>query len=86
MNLSSAPLNGGWFITGLLTDPLAEKVRFVDDEIGTFSKAFLGVTVSCRPVAITISLILISQADYYALFGILGSVRRAGSRSIRRKS
>jgi hypothetical protein len=29
------------------TDALEEKVRFTDDEINTFSKAFLGLTVAC---------------------------------------
>ena len=56
------------------TDALDEKVRFIDDQIAAFSKAFLGLTVSCArchdhkfdPV---------SQRDYYAMFGILGSCR-----------
>jgi len=56
------------------TDALEEKVRFVDDQINAFSKAFLGLTLSCArchdhkfdPV---------SQRDYYALFGVLASSR-----------
>ncbi len=45
------------------TDALDEKVRFIDDQINSFSKAFLGLTVSC-----TVRLrLLISQKDYYAL-------------------
>ena len=56
------------------TDALEERVRFTDDQINAFSKAFLGLTVSCArchdhkfdPV---------SQKDYYALYGILNSCR-----------
>jgi hypothetical protein len=56
------------------TDPLDEKVRFIDDEINTFSKAFLGLTVSCARCH-DHKFDAISQKDYYALFGILGSCR-----------
>ena len=56
------------------TDALDEKVRFVDDQIGTFSKAFLGLTVSCARCH-NHKFDPISQADYYALFGVLGSCR-----------
>jgi hypothetical protein len=56
------------------TDALDEKVRFVDDQIGTFSKAFLGLTVACARCH-DHKFDAISQADYYALFGILGSCR-----------
>ena len=56
------------------TDPLDEKVRFIDDEINTFSKAFLGLTVSCARCH-DHKFDAISQRDYYALFGILGSCR-----------
>ena len=56
------------------TDALDEKVRFVDDQIGTFSKAFLGLTVSCARCH-DHKFDPISQADYYALFGVLGSCR-----------
>lgn len=56
------------------TDPLEEKVRFIDDEINTFSKAFLGLTVSCARCH-DHKFDAISQRDYYALFGVLGSVR-----------
>ena len=56
------------------TDALEEKVRFVDDEINTFSKAFLGLTVSCARCH-DHKFDPISQKDYYALFGILGSCR-----------
>ncbi|MEM7015369.1 MAG: DUF1549 domain-containing protein, partial [Verrucomicrobiota bacterium] len=56
------------------TDALDEKVRFTDDQINVFSKAFLGLTVSCARCH-DHKFDAISQADYYALFGILGSTR-----------
>ncbi len=56
------------------TDALDEKVRFTDDQINAFSKAFLGLTVSCARCH-NHKFDAISQADYYALFGILGSCR-----------
>ena len=56
------------------TDAMEEKVRFIDDEIGTFSKAFLGLTVSCARCH-NHKFDAVSQADYYALFGILSSCR-----------
>jgi hypothetical protein len=56
------------------TDALDEKVRFTDDQINVFSKAFLGLTVSCARCH-NHKFDAISQADYYALFGILGSTR-----------
>ncbi|MDG2224200.1 MAG: DUF1553 domain-containing protein [Rubripirellula sp.] len=58
------------------TDVLDEKVRFVDDQINAFSKAFLGLTVSCARCH-DHKFDAISQADYYALFGILSSCRPA---------
>ncbi len=56
------------------TDALDEKVRFTDDQINVFSKAFLGLTVSCARCH-DHKFDAISQRDYYALFGILGSCR-----------
>ncbi|MCA9047556.1 MAG: DUF1549 domain-containing protein, partial [Planctomycetaceae bacterium] len=56
------------------TDALDEKVRFIDDQINTFSKAFLGLTVSCTRCH-DHKFDPISQRDYYALFGILSSCR-----------
>ncbi|MBT5020953.1 MAG: DUF1549 domain-containing protein [Planctomicrobium sp.] len=56
------------------TDALDEKVRFIDDEINVFSKAFLGMTVSCARCH-NHKFDPISQTDYYALFGIVGSAR-----------
>ncbi len=58
------------------TDALEEKVRFTDDQINTFSKAFLGLTVSCARCH-DHKFDAISQRDYYALFGVLGSTRPA---------
>ncbi len=56
------------------TDPLEEKVRFIDDQINTFSKAFLGLTVSCARCH-DHKFDPISHKDYYALFGVLASNR-----------
>lgn len=56
------------------TDALDEKVRFTDDQINVFSKAFLGLTVSCARCH-DHKFDAISQADYYAFFGIMGSTR-----------
>ena len=56
------------------TDALDEKVRYTDDAINAFSKAFLGLTVSCARCH-DHKFDPISQKDYYALFGILGSCR-----------
>ncbi|MCS1409800.1 MAG: hypothetical protein M2R45_02986 [Verrucomicrobia subdivision 3 bacterium] len=56
------------------TDALEEKVRFTDDQINVFSKAFLGLTISCARCH-NHKFDAISQKDYYALFGIMGSTR-----------
>ncbi|MGB7346170.1 MAG: DUF1553 domain-containing protein [Pirellulaceae bacterium] len=58
------------------TDALDERVRFTDDQINTFSKAFLGLTVSCARCH-DHKFDAISQADYYALFGVFASCRPA---------
>ncbi|MED6335553.1 MAG: DUF1553 domain-containing protein [Planctomycetota bacterium] len=58
------------------TDALDEKVRFVDDQINVFGKTFLAQTISCARCH-DHKFDAISQADYYALFGILGSCRPA---------
>lgn len=55
------------------TDALEEKVRFVDDQIAAVSKAFLGLTVACARCH-DHKFDAIRQSDYYALFGVLGSV------------
>lgn len=54
------------------TDVLEERVRFTDDQIDTVSKAFLGLTVSCARCH-NHKFDAISQADYYAMFGIFTS-------------
>lgn len=56
------------------TDALEEKVRFTDDQINTFSKAFLGLTVACARCH-DHKFDAISQRDYYALYGVLASCR-----------
>ena len=56
------------------TDALDEKVRFVDDQINVFGKAFLGQTISCARCH-DHKFDAISQKDYYALFGIFASTR-----------
>tara|TARA_B110000495_G_scaffold110373_1_gene95512 strand:+ start:132 stop:4223 length:4092 start_codon:yes stop_codon:yes gene_type:complete len=58
------------------TDALDEKVRFTDDQINVFGKAFLGLTISCARCH-NHKFDAISQADYYALFGVIGSTRPA---------
>ena len=58
------------------TDALDEKVRFIDDQINTFSKAFLGLTLSCARCHHH-KFDPISQEDYYATFGVLASCRPA---------
>ncbi|MEC7582817.1 MAG: DUF1553 domain-containing protein [Planctomycetota bacterium] len=56
------------------TDAYEEKVRFIDDEINVLGKAFLAQTISCARCH-DHKFDAISQADYYALFGILASCR-----------
>lgn len=56
------------------TDALDERVRFIDDQINVFSKAFMGMTVSCARCH-DHKFDAIGQDDYYALFGVLGSNR-----------
>ncbi|MEQ8764027.1 MAG: DUF1553 domain-containing protein [Planctomycetota bacterium] len=58
------------------TDALEEKVRYTDDQINVFSKAFLGLTVSCARCH-DHKFDAISQKDHAALFSILGSTRPA---------
>ena len=56
------------------TDAMEEQIRFVDDQINTVSKAFLGVTVSCARCH-DHKFDPISQRDYYAWYGIMASGR-----------
>lgn len=58
------------------TDALDERVRYTDDQINAFSKAFMGLTVSCARCH-NHKFDAISQKDYYALFGVLASCRPA---------
>lgn len=58
------------------TDAFDEQVRFIDDQINVFSKAFLGLTVSCARCH-DHKFDPIGQDDYFALFGVLRS-NRAG--------
>ena len=58
------------------TDPLDELVTFTDNQIDVISKAFLGMTVSCARCH-NHKFDAISQADFYALFGVLESCRPA---------
>lgn len=58
----------------LPTDPLDEKVRFVDDQINVLGKAFQAQTISCARCH-DHKFDAISQADYTALFGVLASCR-----------
>lgn len=56
------------------TDALDEKVRFNDDAVNVLSKAFMGLTVSCARCH-NHKFDAISQADYYAMYGIVSSAR-----------
>jgi hypothetical protein len=56
------------------TDALDEKVRFLDDQINVFSKAFLGLTVSCARCH-DHKFDPISQEDYYALYAVFNQCR-----------
>jgi len=54
------------------TDALDEQVRFTDDQIGTVSKAFLGLTISCARCH-NHKFDPISQKDYYGWYGVFVS-------------
>jgi hypothetical protein len=58
------------------TDALDELATFTDNQIDVISKAFLGLTVSCARCH-NHKFDAISQADFYALFGVLASCRPA---------
>ncbi len=55
-------------------DPWEERVKWTDNQIEVFSKAFQGLTVSCARCH-DHKFDAISQEDYYALFGILYGAR-----------
>ncbi len=56
------------------TDALDEFVTFTDNQVDVVSKAFMGLTVSCARCH-NHKFDAISQADYYALYGIFASCR-----------
>src|SRR6185436_1832102 len=58
------------------TDSLDEMVTFTDNQIDTVTKAFQGLTVSCARCH-NHKFDAISQADFYALFGIFSSTHPA---------
>ena len=58
------------------TDPLEERVRYIDDQIDVISKAFLGITISCARCH-NHKFDPISQKDFYALYGILAATTPA---------
>ena len=55
-------------------DTLDEQIRNVDNQVDVLSKTFLGLTISCARCH-DHKFDAISQADYYALYGILASSR-----------
>ena len=55
-------------------DPWEERVKWTDNQIDVFSKAFQGLTVACARCH-DHKFDAISQADYYALFGVLYGAR-----------
>ena len=55
-------------------DPWEERVKWTDNQIDVFSKAFLGLTVACARCH-DHKFDAISQHDYYALFGALYGAR-----------
>jgi cytochrome c553 len=57
-------------------DTLDEKVTFTDNQIDVVTKAFQGLTVTCARCH-NHKFDAISQADYYALFGIFNSTHPA---------
>ncbi len=58
------------------TDALDEKARFLDDQVNVFSKAFLGLTVSCARCH-DHKFDPISQEDYYSLYAVFNNSRPA---------
>jgi len=55
-------------------DPWEDRVKWVDNQVDVFSKAFQGLTVSCARCH-DHKFDAISQKDYYALFGIFSNCR-----------
>lgn len=55
-------------------DPWEDRVKWTDNQIDVFSKAFQGLTISCARCH-DHKFDAISQKDYYALFGIFAGAR-----------
>ena len=55
-------------------DPWEDRVKWTDNQIDVFAKAFQGLTISCARCH-DHKFDAISQKDYYALFGIFASAR-----------
>ena len=55
-------------------DPFEDRVKWTDNQIDVFSKAFLGLTVSCARCH-DHKFDAISQKDFYSLFGIFAGAR-----------
>ena len=55
-------------------DPWEDRVKWTDNQIDVFSKAFQGLTVSCARCH-DHKFDAISQHDYYALFGVFANAR-----------
>ena len=55
-------------------EPWEDRVKWTDNQIDVFSKAFQGLTVSCARCH-DHKFDAISQRDYYALFGVFASAR-----------
>lgn len=55
-------------------DPWEDRVKWTDNQVDVFAKAFQGLTVSCARCH-DHKFDAISQRDYYALFGILANAR-----------
>ncbi len=55
-------------------DPWEDRVKWTDNQIDVFSKAFQGLTVSCARCH-DHKFDAISQRDYYALFGVFANTR-----------
>ena len=55
-------------------DPWEDRVKWTDNQVDVFSKAFQGLTVSCARCH-DHKFDAISQKDYYALFGIFANAR-----------
>ena len=55
-------------------DPWEDRVKWTDNQIDVFSKAFQGLTVSCARCH-DHKFDAISQRDYYALFGVFAGAR-----------